>query len=88
MYFSQYFGFPNFLLVLESPDFKISKSFRHFCVTCATRLFGDFEKRNFKKREKFHDIYGLTIVCVKFNNWKLTTSLFLFFYEDSTILCW
>ena len=42
MYFSQYFGFPNFLLVLESPDFKISKSFRHFCVTRATRLFGDF----------------------------------------------
>ena len=34
--------FPNFLLVLESPDFKISKSFRHFCVTRATRLFGDF----------------------------------------------
>ena len=32
-----------------------------------------------KKRGKFHDIYGLTIVCVKFNNWKLTTSLFLFF---------
>ena len=23
MYFSQHFGFPNFLLVLESPDFKI-----------------------------------------------------------------
>ena len=42
MYLSQYFGFPNFLLVVESPDFKISKSFRHFCVTCATRLFGDF----------------------------------------------
>ena len=42
MYFSQYFGFPNFLLVLESPDFKILKSFRHFCVTRATRLFGDF----------------------------------------------
>ena len=37
------FGFPNFLLVLESPDFKISKSFRHFCVTRATTLFGDFE---------------------------------------------
>ena len=35
--------FPNFLLVLESLDFKISKSFRHFCgVTCGTRLFGDF----------------------------------------------
>ena len=31
-----------FSLVLESPDFKISKSFRHFCVTRATRLFGDF----------------------------------------------
>ena len=39
---SQYFGFPNFLLVLESPDFKISKSFRHFCVTRATRSFVDF----------------------------------------------
>ena len=39
MYFSQYFGFPNFLLVLESPDFKISKSFRHFCVTRAARNF-------------------------------------------------
>ena len=35
MYFSQYFGFPNFLLVLESPDFKILKSFRHSCVTRA-----------------------------------------------------
>ena len=34
--------FSNFLLVLESPDIKISKSFRHFCVTRATRLFGDF----------------------------------------------
>ena len=41
MYFSQYFGFPSFLLVLESTDFKISKSFRHFFETCATRLFGD-----------------------------------------------
>ena len=39
---SQYFGFQNFLLVLESPGFKILKSFRHFCVTRATRLFGDF----------------------------------------------
>ena len=29
-YFSQYFGFPNFLLALESPDFKIQKSFQHF----------------------------------------------------------
>ena len=43
MYFSQCFGFPNFLLVLEPTDFKISKSFRHFFVTRATRLFGDFE---------------------------------------------
>ena len=34
----------------------------------------------FIKKKKFHDIYGLTIVCVKFNNWRLTTSLFLFFY--------
>ena len=42
MYFSQYFGFPNFLLVIESLDFKISKSFRHFCVTRASRLFGDY----------------------------------------------
>ena len=31
MHFSQYFGFPNFLLVLESPDLKILKSFHHFC---------------------------------------------------------
>ena len=30
------------------------------------------------RKEKFPDIYGLTIVCVKFNNWKLMTSLFLF----------
>ena len=36
MYFSQYFGFPNFRLVLESTDFNISKFFRHFCVTRAT----------------------------------------------------
>ena len=42
MYFSQYFGFPNFPLVLESPDFKIYKSFRHFCITHATSLTGDF----------------------------------------------
>ena len=42
MYFSQYFGFLNFVLVLESPDYKIEKSFRHFCITRATRLFGDF----------------------------------------------
>ena len=42
MYFSQYFGFPNFLSVLESPDFRILKSFRHFCVTLATRLSDDF----------------------------------------------
>ena len=41
--FFQYFGFPNCLLVLESPDFKISKSFRHFRLTRATSLFGDFE---------------------------------------------
>ena len=39
---SQHFGFPNSLLVLESPDFKIKQSFRHFCVTRATRLFVDF----------------------------------------------
>ena len=32
----------------------------------------------FIKKEKFHDM-GLTIVCVKFNNRKLMTSLFLFF---------
>ena len=42
---------------------------------------------NLKKKKKNHDFYGLTIVCVKFNNWKLTTSLFLFFYEDSATLC-
>ena len=34
--------FAIFLLVLESPDFNISKFFRHFCVTHVTRLFGDF----------------------------------------------
>ena len=47
MHFSQYFGFPNFLLVLESPDLKISKSFHHFCnkiiwwfgVTIVTVIF-------------------------------------------------
>ena len=25
-------------------------------------------------------------MCVKFNNWKLTTSLFLLFHEDSAII--
>ena len=37
------------------------------------------KKWNLYKKETFHNIYGLTIVCVKFNNWKLTKSLFLFF---------
>ena len=39
-----------------------------------------------KKKEKVHDM-RLTIAYAKFNNWKLTTSLFLFFYESSAILC-
>ena len=29
----------------------------------------------------------LTIVCANFNNWKLTTSLFLFFNEDIVQFC-
>ena len=40
----------------------------------------------FGKKEKFHDMW-LTIVCAKFNNWKLTTSLFLFFNEDIVQFC-
>ena len=36
-------------------------------------------RNEIKKKRKILDFYGLTIVCVKFNKWKLTTSLFLFF---------
>ena len=52
-------------------------------------LLSRLQVRNeiYEKREKFQNIYGLTIVCAKFNNWKLMTCLFLLFYEDSAILC-
>ena len=37
------------------------------------------------KKEKFHDM-RLTIVCVKFNDWKLMTSLFLFFMRKCNVV--
>ena len=40
--FLSFLVFSNYLIVLVSTDFKISKSFRYFCVTRATRPFGDF----------------------------------------------
>ena len=51
--------------------------------------FSHFQVRNEisqeKKKKKFLDMRTLTIVCAEFNNWKLTTSLFLFFYDDNAV---